>query len=274
MAFELQQVTAVTCTHANTRVEMHGKTEKVRAIDHRWRLTGDNHLLNKIQPGLREHFYRNKEVEDAIAAGQHQLLPNEAIPLPNLRYPLLATENVKWSDKAHHGYRWLWDWGTESDHYDFTDVAVSNITIENMQEGGTVSILFTTQYNGEELNDNATYGELAGLAAMGELHIQLLAPAKLLPVTKGWRSGKADVPATTDNGAPLLEHDGPSDGNDHQDGEHDHADTGDQHPQGDFAEGSPEAALLDAVQQQPDPLAPPVGKRGRGKRAAAGATLQ
>src|SRR5207237_9490590 len=137
MTFQLEAVTAVTCIHANTRVELHGKTEKVRAIDHRWRLTGDNNLLDLIQPGLREHFYRNKAVEEAIAAGQHRLLPDEVIPLPNLRYPLLSTENVKWADKAHHGYRWIWDWGTEPEHFDFSDVAVSNLTIENMQEGGT-----------------------------------------------------------------------------------------------------------------------------------------
>jgi hypothetical protein len=262
MPFELPQVTAVTCTHANTRVEMHGKTDKVRAIDLRWRLTGDNHLLDLIQPGLREHFFRNKEVEDAIAAGQQQLLPNEAIPLPNLRYPLLATENVKWSDKAHHGYRWLWDWGTEADHYDFTDVAVSNITIESMQEGGTVSILFTTQYNGEELNDNATYGELAGLAAMGELHIQLLAPAKLLPVTKGWRSGKADAPPATDGGAPLLED---TDG----DGAGPDGPLPDDH--GGFAEGSPEQALLDSATNVtlPDGQEAMMVTRGRRSKKAA-----
>lgn len=235
-AFELNDVTAVTCTHANTRVELHGKTEKIRAIDHRWRITGENTLLNLIQPGLREHFYRNKAVEDAIAAGQRQLLPDEVIPLPNLRYPLMPTENLKWGDKAHRGYRWQWDWGTQENHYDLTDVAVSNITIESMQEGGTVSILFTTQYNGEELNDNATYGELAGLAAMGELHIKLLAPPELLPVRKGWRSGKADAPPATDHGAPLLEQQGPGDD------DLDDDDTGSQ-----IEEGSPEAALAGAV---------------------------
>lgn len=260
MAFELQQVTIVTCTHANTRVEMHGKTEKVRAIDHRWRLTGDNHLLDLIQRGLREHFYRNKELEDAIAAGQRQLMPADEIPLPNLRYPLLATENVKWSDKAHHGYRWLWDWGTEADHYDFTDVAVSNITIESMQEGGTVSILFTTQYNGEELNDNATYGELAGLAAMGELNIQLLAPPTLLTVTKGWRSGRADTPPLKDGGGELFEQPGPGDD------DHDDDDTGNELPA-----GSPEAALAATepppLQEWPFPNSAhedkPKGRRGR-----------
>jgi hypothetical protein len=238
MAFELKEVTKVTCTHANTRVELHGKTEKIRAIDLRWRLTGENTLLDLIQPGLREHFYRNKAVEDAVAAGQQRLMPDEVIPLPNLRFPLLPAEGVKWADKAYRGYRWRWDWGTEADHYDFIDVAVSNITIESMQEGGTVSILFTTQYNGEELNDNATYGELAGLAAMGELHIQLLAPAELLPVKKGWRAGKADPsPARTDGGAPLLEGaQGPGDD------DHDDDDTG-----GQLEEGSPEAALAGAV---------------------------
>lgn len=265
-AFELKDLTEAICTHANTRVELHGKTEKFRAIDHRWRITGGNELLNLIQPGLREHFYRNKDVEAAIAAGQRQLLPDEVIPLPNLRYPLMPTENLKWGDKAHRGYRWQWDWGTETNHYDLTDVAVSNITIESMQEGGTVSILFTTQYNGEELNDNATYGELAGLAAMGQLHIKLLAPPELLPVRKGWRSGKVDAPPATDHGAPLLE--------ESAGGESPGPDGPLPEGEGGFAEGSPEEALLDSVQDEPDPLVPTPAKRGRGKRAAAGATLQ
>lgn len=264
MPLELKELTTATCTHANTRVEMHGKTERIRAIDHRWRITGENYLLDLVQPGLRGHFYRNKAVEDAVAAGQQRLMPDEVIPLPNLRYPLLPHEGIKFGEKAYHGYRWIWDWGTESEHYDFTDVAVSNITIESMQEGGTVSILFTTQYNGEELNDNATYGELAGLAAMGELQIQLLAPAELKPVKKGWRAGKADAPPATDNGAPLLEE---TNGEGPGDDDFDEDDTGDV-PVGEFAEGSPEQALLDsATKPEVDELAP----RRRGRKAAVAA---
>jgi hypothetical protein len=75
------------------------------------------------------------------------------------------------------------------------------------------------------------------MATMGDAHIQLFAPADLIPVKKGYRAGKPDTPQPTDNGAPLLEgQNGPGDD------DHDDDDTGNEHPA-----GSPEAALAGAV---------------------------
>lgn len=56
MAFELADSTAVTITNANPRRELHGE-EKVRAIDISFTLTGENTLLDLLEPGLREHHY-------------------------------------------------------------------------------------------------------------------------------------------------------------------------------------------------------------------------
>lgn len=257
MTFQLPELTECTCTNANPRTEMHGE-ERVRALDLTFKLVGENTLLDRIAPGLREHHYRNK-----AADASQETLPDVVIPLPNLRFPQLPAD-IKWDQWKVRGYRWIWDWGRDAQHVDFTDAVLASLSY-SMQEGGSVEVKFTVSYNGDELADNERYGELCGLAAMGKVHIQLLAPAELVPVKKGWRSGKADAP--TDGGAPLLEGKGPGDDDLDED------DTGEQHPEGGFAEGSPEAALLDSVQQEPDPFATPA-KRGRGKRAAAGATLQ
>ena len=148
---------------------------------------GENTLLDLIKPGLREHHYFNKAAE----AGQNGL-PGVLTPLPNLRFPQLPlaynfAKNEKW-----RGYRFIWDWGTEAQHMDFTDCALSNIHYEIM-EGGSCKTFFTVQYNGEELDDNEVYGELSGLASMGDVHISLIAPAELMPAKKGYRAGKPDT---------------------------------------------------------------------------------
>lgn len=182
MTFQLETTTKVTITNANPRRELHGE-ERVRAIDIAWSLTGENTLLDLIEPGLREHHYCN----NAIKAGQELL--------PNLRYPKLPTAYHYAKGEKYRGYRWIWDWGTEADHIDFTDVVLANLHYE-INEGGTVTIMGTTQYNGDELQDNDVYGELSGLASEGEIHMKLLAPAELVPVKKGYRAGKPDTPAT------------------------------------------------------------------------------
>ena len=193
MSFQLEQPTKVTITNANPRRELHGE-ERVRAIDIAWSLTGENTLLDLIEPGLREHHYCNH----AIKAGQ-ELLPGVAVPLPNLRYPKLPTTYHYAKGEKYRGYRWVWDWGTSEDHIDFTDVVLANLHYE-INEGGTVTIMGTTQYNGDELQDNDVYGELSGLASEGEIHMKLLAPADLMPVKKGYRAGKPDTPAAPEGG--------------------------------------------------------------------------
>nr|WP_251010393.1 hypothetical protein [Variovorax paradoxus] len=187
MPFQLENLTQVLITNANPRRELHGD-ERVRAIDIAFSLTGENTLLDLIEPGLREHHYFNK----AMTSGQEPL-PGVIIPLPNLRYPKLPLAYAYGKGEKFRGYRFIWDWGTEGDHADFTDVVLANLHYE-LSEGGSVTVMGTIQYNGEELQDNDVYGELSGLASEGEIYMKLLAPADLLPVKKGYRAGKPDTP--------------------------------------------------------------------------------
>lgn len=193
MAFELTEVTKVTVTNANPRRELHGE-EKVRAIDLTFSLMGENTLLDMIEPGLREHHYFNK----AWKAGQEPL-PGLVVPLPNLRFPALPLSyNYTLPGKKVRGYRLLRDFGTREDDIDFSDVALGSIHYE-LNEGGSVKVMFSVSYNGEELQDNDLYGLLSGLASEGDIHIKLLAPSELLPVKKGYRAGRPDTPTTPDN---------------------------------------------------------------------------
>ncbi|CAN7323095.1 hypothetical protein LJR084_001865 [Variovorax sp. LjRoot84] len=187
MSFQLEEVTQILVTNANPRRELHGE-ERVRAIDIAFSVKGENTLLDLIEPGLREHHYFNKALKDGQEA-----LPGVIIPLPNLRYPKLPQAYSYAKGEKYRGYRFIWDWGTDGAHVDFTDVVLANLHYE-LHEGGSVTIMGTIQYNGEELQDNDVYGELSGLASEGEIYAKLLAPAELIPVKKGYRAGKPDTP--------------------------------------------------------------------------------
>ncbi|MFC4923634.1 MULTISPECIES: hypothetical protein [Delftia] len=189
MAFELAESTAVTVTNANPRRELHGD-EKVRAIDISFQLTGENILLDLLEPGLREHHYFNKAVKDGQVA-----LPGVLIPLPNLRHPLLPTSFEYARKQRWRGYRFIWDWGIEGARVDFSDAVLTGLHYD-LFEGGSVTIKGKVQYNGDELLDNDLFGELSGLAAEGEIYIKLLAPAELLQAKKGYRAGRPDTPAS------------------------------------------------------------------------------
>lgn len=189
MAFELAESTAVTITNANPRRELHGE-EKVRAIDISFTLTGENTLLDLLEPGLREHHYFNKAVKDGQEA-----LPGVLIPLPNLRHPLLPTSFEYARKQRWRGYRFIWDWGIEGARVDFSDAVLTGLHYD-LFEGGSVTIKGKVQYNGDELLDNDLFGELSGLAAEGEIYIKLLAPAELVQAKKGYRAGKPDTPAS------------------------------------------------------------------------------
>lgn len=189
MAFELAESTAVTITNANPRRELHGE-EKVRAIDISFTLTGENTLLDLLEPGLREHHYCNK----AATAGQVEL-PGVLIPLPNLRHPLLPNKYTFAHKQKWRGYRFIWDYGLNDAHVDFVDAVLKGLEYE-IHEGGSVTIRGTVEFNGDELNDNVLYGELSGLASEEEVYIKLLAPAELLQAKKGYRAGRPDTPAS------------------------------------------------------------------------------
>ncbi|MDB5731739.1 MAG: hypothetical protein JWQ03_1634 [Variovorax sp.] len=185
--FQLEKPTTVTITNANPRRELHGE-EKVRAIDLTFSLTGENTLLDLIEPGLREHHYCN----NALKAGQ-EALPDVVIPLPNLRFPKLPTTFKYGGSEKLRGFRFVWDYGIEEAHVDFTDVVLANLSYEVM-EGGSCKIQATIQYNGDDLSDNDLYGELSGLASEGEISIKLLAPPELMVAKKGYRAGRTDTP--------------------------------------------------------------------------------
>jgi hypothetical protein len=223
MAFELADPTSVTITNANPRRELHGE-EKVRAIDISWTLTGSNLLLNLIEPGLREHHFYNKAAKD----GQDEM-PGFDFPLPDLRHPQLPLLYHYGKGQKWRGYRFIWDWGLDEDHVDFTDAVLSSLQYE-LSEGGSVTIKGTISYNGEELENNDLFGELSGLAAEGEISIKLLAPGELIQAKKGYRAGKPDTPpAGNDNGSGQLDL------------------GGDQEEEGDGAERTPEDAFADSV---------------------------
>ncbi len=202
MPFELPTVTKVAFTNANVRRELHGE-EHVRAVDISMTITGENTLLDLIEPGLREHHFCNR----ALTAGQ-EVLPEVVIPLPNLRFASLPEKLPYAKGQKWRGYRFILDFGLGGDsNLDFTDCVITGMWYE-LREGGSVTLGWTVQYNGEELTDDATYGRIAGLATVGEGHVQLLAPPKLTLVKgKGYRSGRPDTPqaAEGDDGGDLLE---------------------------------------------------------------------
>jgi hypothetical protein len=203
MQFQLEQVTPVQFSNANVRRELHGE-EHVRAVDIAHRMKGENTLLDLIEPGLREHHFCNK----ALTAGQ-ETLPDVVIPLPNLRHPNLPTK-IQYAHKQKlRGYRWVLDFGVGGEsNLDFTDCVLTGIWYE-LFEGGSVEIGWTIQYNGDELTDDGTYGRLAGLATMGEGHVQVIAPPTLTLVKgKGYRSGRPDTPQPAGDGDDLLTGDG------------------------------------------------------------------
>ncbi|MES2634049.1 MAG: hypothetical protein V4669_13830 [Pseudomonadota bacterium] len=187
MPFQLPEATQVTITNANPRRELHGE-EKVRAIDLSFSLTGENTLLDLIEPGLREHHFCNKALKD----GQ-ETLPDVVIPLPNLRHPNLPLSYHYAKGQKWRGYRFQQDYGTDEARIDFTDAVLASLQYE-ITEGGSCTIKGTVQYNGDELTDNDLYGMLSGLASEGDIHIRLIAPGELIQAKKGYRAGKPDTP--------------------------------------------------------------------------------
>lgn len=190
MAFELTEATKVAITKTNPRTELHGE-ERVRAIDICFKLEGSNELLDLIQPGLRAHHFHSKALD-----ARQDSLPDMLVPLPDLRFPNLPRSYAYTlgSTGKLRGYRLIWDWGTEDDHVDFSDVALSKLTYEIEEDPARCVINATLQFNGEELADNELYGELSGLGTDGDIHIKLIAPGEPMPAKKGYRAGRPDTP--------------------------------------------------------------------------------
>lgn len=237
--FELLSITEITWTNANPRPEFHGE-EHVRAIDLSIRIEGANEdLLERIEPGLCVHHYTNRAAKD----GQDQL-PEMIGALPNLRHPKLPTVYRYAEDEKPRGYTLEIDYGLADRNIVLEDCVRSSLKYET-REGGTVVVDLVLQYNGAELEDNATHGRLCGLAGEGKGHIMLRAPLQPIMVKgKGWRSGKADPQPATDGGGELFKQ--PEDGTDDD-------------------VLTPEKAL---AASEPEPI------RTRGRRAASQPTVQ
>lgn len=261
MPFQLESVTKVTITNANPRRELHGE-DLVRAIDISFCLSGDNTLLDLIEPGLREHHFYNKAIKD----GQ-ETLPDVIIPLPNLRFPKLPLVYPYAKGEKWRGYRLIRDYGLEEESFDFTDVVLASLRYEFQEGGSSCKIFGTLQYNGEELEDNETYGMLSGLASEGDIHVKLLAPPELVVAKKGYRAGKPDTPPpAADDGQGEL---GDGDGEGDTEGE-----------ESELPAGSPEAALAASQEQKdgngdtkvdgwPFPTSAAKPSRGKGGKPAA-----
>lgn len=247
--FELLTVTQVSFTNVHTWPEFHGE-DRVRAIAIAMTVEGGNQLLDAIEPGLLVHHYTNR----AAAAGQDKL-PELIAALPNLRFPKLPTSYRYAKDDKPRGYTLEIDFGLGDRNIVLEDCVRGSLSYE-IQEGGSVKIDVSMQYNGHLLDDNELLGRLCGLAGEGSGHILLQAPVQPIMVKgKGWRSGKPDAPVLTDGGAPLLGEAGagPADGpNNEGDGDRD-----------DHPEGTPEEALAAAVAADAKP------KSRRGLRGVA-----
>lgn len=244
MPFQLTETTKVLVTNANPRRELHGE-ERVRAIDISFCFTGENTLLDLIEPGLRSHHYTNR------AADAHQTaLPDMLIPLPNIRFPHLplSYKHREPKDKLR-GYRFQIDYGIDEARVDFTDAVLCHLHYE-IAEGGSVKVMGTIQYNGEELADNDLYGMLSGLASEGEIYIRLIAPPELKLAKKGYRAGRPDTPqgnAGGNDGQARLDDEGPAEGEEDRDDD-DEPRSG---PDGEGPQpGSPEAAFVNGAPAQ------------------------
>lgn len=271
--FELDTITKVTITNVNPRPEFHGEGERVRAVDISFRVDGANDLLDKVEAGLLVHHFTNR----AAAAGQDRL-PEMLMALPNLRFPKLPTK-VRYDAEGRpvRGFRLEIDWGLGDRNAVLEDCVLPPTLWFEGKEGGSASVGWTLQYNGEKLKDDAFYGRICGLGSESTAHIVMNAPVQAI-VVKGklgsWRSGHPETPPPKDGGAPLLEGQQAQHGQAQFEKPDDGTDDDVVH-----ADGSPEAALAGTEHQGeregPDPDSseqhdgveaehlPPPARRGR-----------
>lgn len=194
MAFELEDFTPVKLCSINARSEKHGPDELHPAVDLKFQLDAANTILSHLDGALLSSLYHKSE---AGGQGGQQSLDgvDEAVNLPNLRFPFMGT--IKWA-KEYAGYTLTIEHGLGgASDIQLLDCKVNEFRI-NPKEGGTVELSFRVQCS-TNLTEK-TMGKLA-LLVQHEVPIMLQAPEAKddqqdienpLPFSK--QAGEDDVP--------------------------------------------------------------------------------
>lgn len=169
MAFEIEDFTPVKLCSINARSEKHGPDELHPAVDLKFQLDAANTILSHLDGALLSSLYHKSE---AGGQGGQQSLDgvDEAVNLPNLRFPFMGT--IKWA-KEYAGYTLTIEHGLGgASDIQLLDCKVNDFRI-NPKEGGTVEISFRVQCS-TNLTEK-TMGKLA-LLVQHEVPIKLEAP--------------------------------------------------------------------------------------------------
>ncbi len=199
MAFELEDFTPAKLCSINARSEKHGPDELHPAVDLSFQLDAANTILSYLDGMLLTSLYHKSEAGGQ--GGQQQLEGvDEAVNLPNLRFPFMGT--IKWS-KEYAGYTLTIEHGLggASDIH-LVDCKVNEFRI-NPKEGGTVEIKFRVQCS-TNLTEK-TMGKLA-LLVQHEVPIMLEAPE----ASQDQRDIENPLPFATQEGEGAAENPFPS----------------------------------------------------------------
>ncbi|MBF6632124.1 MAG: hypothetical protein ITG01_13390 [Comamonas sp.] len=199
MAFELEDFTPAKLCSINARSEKHGPDELHPAVDLSFQLDAANTILSYLDGMLLTSLYHKSEAGGQ--GGQQQLEGvDEAVNLPNLRFPFMGT--IKWS-KEYAGYTLTIEHGLggASDIH-LVDCKVNEFRI-NPKEGGTVEIKFRVQCS-TNLTEK-TMGKLA-LLVQHEVPIMLEAPE----ASQDQRDIENPLPFATQEGEGAVENPFPS----------------------------------------------------------------
>lgn len=141
MAFELEDFTPAKLCSINARSEKHGPDELHPAVDLSFQIDAPNTILSCLDGALLSSLYHKSEVGGQ--GGQQSLDGvDEAVNLPNLRFPFMGT--IKWS-KEYAGYTLTIEHGLGgASDIQLVDCKVNEFRI-NPKEGGTVEIKFRVQ---------------------------------------------------------------------------------------------------------------------------------
>ena len=200
MAFEIEDFTPVKLCSINARSEKHGPDELHPAVDLKFQLDAANTILSHLDGALLSSLYHKSE---AGGQGGQQSLDgvDEAVNLPNLRFPFMGT--IKWA-KEYAGYTLTIEHGLGgASDIQLLDCKVNDFRI-NPKEGGTVEISFRVQCS-TNLTEK-TMGKLA-LLVQHEVPIKLEAP-------EAKQDGQQDIenplPYTLDESDQQMENPFPS----------------------------------------------------------------
>lgn len=141
MAFELEDFTPAKLCSINARSEKHGPEQLMPAVDLSFQVDAANTILSHLDGALLSSLYHKSE--SGGHGGQQPLDGvDEAVNLPNLRFPFMGT--IKWA-KEYAGYTLTIQHGLGgASDIQLLDCKVNEFRI-NPKEGGTVEIKFRVQ---------------------------------------------------------------------------------------------------------------------------------